>query len=72
MLGAARLDELYALQRLVEQEATRLGAQLSQSPAEEQDSDRLYLVRLKIKAMDEESARLGAAISDVLDRDLQR
>jgi hypothetical protein len=72
MLGAGRLQELYARQRLVDQEAVRLGALLTQSPGEQDDSDRLYLVRLKIKAMDEESARLGSAISDVLERDLQR
>jgi hypothetical protein len=72
MLGAGRLQELYTRQRLVEQEAARLGLQLAQSPGEDENCDRLYLLRLKIRAMDEESARLGSAISDVLERDLQR
>jgi len=72
MFGARSLDELYARQRLVEQEGARLGVQLARLPGEDQDSDRLYILQLKIRAMGEESTRLGGAISDVLDRDLQR
>jgi hypothetical protein len=72
-LGAAsRLDELYARQRLVEREAARLEGQLVSPPGEDPDCDRLYMLRLQIRALGEEATKLNAAISDVLDRDLQR
>ena len=65
------LDELYALHRLIEAEAERLESeQQGLEPA--QQANRLYILEIEIAALREEATRLSAAISDVLERDLQR
>jgi hypothetical protein len=68
------LDELYAKQRLLEAEASRLELELdaqdvgTDGPA----ADRRYILEVEIRALREESTGLGSTISDILDRDLQR
>ena len=65
------LDELYAIQRLLQEEVTRLQLEfdtLQKSPG----SARWYILNLQIDALQEENTRLSARISDILERDLQR
>jgi len=66
------LDELYAQQRLVLDEAERLERDRDQLDAFGADADRRYILDLESRALLEESTRLGSAISDILERDLQR
>jgi prefoldin subunit 5 len=65
------LDELYAVQRLLQEEVIRLQQEsdtLQKSPG----SARSYILNLQIEALQEENTRLSARISDILERDLQR
>ena len=66
-----KLDELYAVQRLVQAEVDRLQQEHDGLPG---PSGRLrrYILNLQIEALEEEATRLSARISDVLERDLQR
>jgi hypothetical protein len=70
------LDELYAKQRLLEAEASRLERELELEGGEPAGpgpaADRRYILDLEIRALREESTSLGSTISDILDRDLQR
>jgi hypothetical protein len=66
------LDQLYAQQRLVLDEAERLERDRDQLDASGADADRRYILDLESRALLEESTRLGSAISDILERDLQR
>jgi hypothetical protein len=70
------LDELYAKQRVLEAEASRLEleleAEVGGSGGPGSAADRRYILDLEIRALREESTSLGSAISDILDRDLQR
>jgi hypothetical protein len=70
------LDELYAKQRLLEAEASRLELELEmqggESGGQGSAEDRRYILELEIRALREESTSLGSTISDILDRDLQR
>jgi hypothetical protein len=66
------LDELYAQQRLVLDEAARLERDRDQLDEFGADADRRYILALESRALQEESARLGSTISDILERDLQR
>jgi hypothetical protein len=66
------LDELYARQQLVLDEAARLERDRDRLGAFGADADRRYIIDLESRALLEESTRLGSAISDILDRDLQR
>jgi cell division protein FtsB len=65
------LDELYAVQRLLQEEVVRLQQEaeaLLESPA----NGRGYILNVQIEALQEEGTRLSARISDILERDLQR
>ena len=65
------LDELYGLHRLLQQEADALEQQHDGlSPVEHKD--KRYVLALQMEALREEGTRLSAAISDILERDLQR
>jgi prefoldin subunit 5 len=66
-----RLDELYAVQRLVQAEVDRL-QQEHDSLHEPPGRLRRYILNVQIEALQEEATRLSARISDVLERDLQR
>jgi hypothetical protein len=66
------LDELYARQQLVLDEAARLERHRDRLGAFGADADRRYILDLESRALLEESTRLGATISDILERDLQR
>jgi hypothetical protein len=66
------LDELYARQQLVLDEAARLEHDRDRLGDFGADADRRYIIDLESQALLEESTRLGSAISDILDRDLQR
>jgi hypothetical protein len=66
------LDELYARQRLVLDEAARLERDRDQLDGSGADVDRRYILDLESRALLEESTRLGSTISDILERDLQR
>jgi prefoldin subunit 5 len=66
-----RLDELYAVQRLLQDEAARL-QQEHDSLVEPRGRLRRYILSVQIEALQEEATRISARISDVLERDLQR
>jgi hypothetical protein len=66
------LDELYARQQLVLDEAARLERDRDRLGDFGADADRRYIIDLESQALLEESTRLGSTISDILDRDLQR
>jgi hypothetical protein len=66
------LDELYAQQRLVLDEAARLERDRDRLGAFGADLDRRYILGLESRALLEESTRLESTISDILERDLQR
>ena len=70
LAGNNHLDELYAKHRLLQAEASRLETELAALPAGE--VDRQYLLQIESSALREEATRIGASISDILDRDLQR
>jgi hypothetical protein len=65
------LDELYAKQRLLQEEAARLERERDLlDPGS--DADRCYILDLESRSLREEVTRLGSSISDILERDLQR
>ena len=66
-----KLDELYAVQRVLQAEVDRLQQEHDdlREPAERL---RRYILNVQIEALEEEATRLSARISDVLERDLQR
>ena len=66
------LDELYVRQRLLQDEAARLERKRDRLGRGGSNADRRYILDLEIRALLEESARLASAISDILERDLQR
>ena len=63
------LEGLYARQRLLSAEASRLEAERDLLG---QNSDRRYILEIEIVALREEATRISARIADVLERDLQR
>jgi prefoldin subunit 5 len=65
------LDELYAVQRLLQAEVDRL-QQEHDTLREPVARLRRYILNVQIEALQEEATRLSARISDVLERDLQR
>ena len=65
------LDELYALQRLLQGEVTRLQDEYDGCEAGA-GADRCYILDIEIGALQEEATQLASRISDILDRDLQR
>jgi hypothetical protein len=63
------LEVLYARQRLLSEEASRLE---SEHDLQGTLADRRYILELEIVALREEASRISARIADVLERDLQR
>jgi hypothetical protein len=66
------LDELYARQRLLQDEAARLERERDRLDLSGSDADRRYILDLESRALLEEATRIGSSISDILERDLQR
>jgi hypothetical protein len=66
------LDALYAKQRLLIEEATRLENEHDALGSEGHEADRRYILDLEVTALREESTRISSRIADVLERDLQR
>jgi uncharacterized protein involved in exopolysaccharide biosynthesis len=66
------LDSMYAKQRLLIEEAGRLEQARDLLEPGGENADRRYILDLQITALREESSRIEARISDVLERDLQR
>jgi uncharacterized protein (DUF3084 family) len=65
------LDELYAMQRLLQSEVKRLQHEYDRCEAEAA-ADRCYLLTIEMNALQEEATQLTSRISDILERDLQR
>jgi hypothetical protein len=64
------LDELYAKHRLLQDAVAELEREFAAlGPT---DDDRRYIIDIQTRALQEEATKLGAMISDILDRDLQR
>jgi hypothetical protein len=63
------LESLYARQRLLSGEATRLE---SARDTLEHNSNRHYILGVEITALREEATRISARIADIIERDLQR
>ena len=66
------LDELYASQRLLRNEATRLEIEYDSLDPNGPGPERRYILDIQIRALQEESTKLNSSISDILERDLQR
>lgn len=66
------LDELYAQQRLLQTEVTRLEIEYDRLDPEAPGADRRYILDVQIRALQEEETKLNSCISDILERDLQR
>ena len=66
------LEELYAKQRMLTDEAARLELERDRIDPDGPDANRHYILELEIAALRQESSRIGSRISDVLERDLQR
>lgn len=66
-----RLDHLYAIQRVLQEEVSRLQLMFDQED-EVSGSVRRYILTIQIEALQEEGTKLSARISDILERDLQR
>ncbi len=66
------LDELYARQRLLVEAAERIEQESDALESADDDLDRRYILDVQSNALREEATRLSAAISDILERDLQR
>ena len=72
-LGATdNLDDLYAKQRLLQEEAARLELERDALVADGAEANRCYILDIEARALEEEATKLSSAISDILDRDLQR
>jgi hypothetical protein len=72
LAGKNNLDELYANQRLLRNEAARLELEYEGLEVSGAASDRRYVLDVEIRALREEATRLDATVSDILERDLQR
>ncbi len=66
------LDELYARQRLLRAEVTRLETEFESLSPDGPGADRRYILDVQIRALQEEETKLNSGISDILERDLQR
>jgi hypothetical protein len=66
------LDQLYEKQRLLLEEAARLEAAHDLLGSDAADENRRYILKLQVTALREESTRIAARISDILELDLQR
>jgi hypothetical protein len=67
-----RLDELYAKQRLLSDEAERLECERDRLDPQGPQANRHYILQIEIAALRQEASGISSRISDVLDRDLQR
>jgi hypothetical protein len=63
------LQQLYDREKRLNEEASRLEAERETLKT---DSDRTYILDIEIIALREESTRINARITDILERDLQR
>ena len=66
------LDDLYAKQRVLTEEAARLEDERDLLDPDGADANHYYILEIKIAALLQESTRIASRISDVLERDLQR
>jgi hypothetical protein len=66
------LDDLYAKHRLLQAEAALLEDERDQLDPDGPDADRCCILDVESRALREEATKVGASISDILDRDLQR
>jgi prefoldin subunit 5 len=66
------LDALYAQHRLLQEEAALLEGELDRLEADASQADRCYILDIESRALREEATKVGASISDILDRDLAR
>ena len=67
------LDELYVKHRLLQAEAARLEDERDAVDMNEgAGADRHYILDIEAQALREEATKIGASISDILERDLQR
>ena len=66
------MEELYAKQRLLADEATRLENVRDRLDPDGADADHHYILGIEIAALRQESSSINSRISDVLERDLQR
>jgi hypothetical protein len=68
------LDEMYAKQRLLREEAARLEEERDENESRAGDSgaDRRYILDLEIDALLGEATRFDSLIADILERDLDR
>jgi hypothetical protein len=66
------LDKLYAMQKLLTEEAARQEGERDRLDPDGPDANRHYLLELQIAALRQESSRISSRISDILERDLQR
>src|ERR1700681_2115847 len=66
------LDELYAKQRLLTDEAARLEIERDRLDPEGPQANQYYILEIEIAALRQEAGRIASRISDVLERDLQR
>lgn len=66
------LEQMYARQRLLSDEAARLECERDRLDPDGPDANRHYILEIEIAALRQESSRIASRISDVLERDLQR
>jgi hypothetical protein len=66
------LDELYARQRMLEEEAARLELERDGLDPGGPGAERRYILAIQSRALREEETKLASLISDILERDLQR
>jgi len=72
LAGNNNLDELYYLTRLLEERRGLLEREREALERLGGDEASLHIIDVEIRALSEESTRLGSSISDILERDLQR
>lgn len=68
----ANLDRLYRRQRMLEEEADRLDVECGVLAEHAGSADKIYVFEVAALALREESTKVSAQISNILDRDLQR
>jgi hypothetical protein len=66
------LDELYAKQRLLSDEAARLEIERDRLDPDGLEANAYYILEIEIAALRQEASRIASRISDVLERDLER
>jgi hypothetical protein len=66
------LDNLYALQHLLQSETARLELERDGLEPDPAEANRAYILAIQIRALREEFTRISSRISDLLERDLER